>query len=123
MKRLLVVVLGLAFLAACSSGPAKPSASQTPSATRTTPAPSGSSKPTLGKSPPPIQWSCDVGKYEFLFDYDEFVYLIRGRVVVTDGDKTYVLEAGDTAHFPQGVTVIWEITERMTKYFVARAPF
>jgi uncharacterized protein len=68
-------------------------------------------------------WSCDVGKYEFIFDYDEFVYLIRGRVIVTDGDRTYVLEAGDTAHFPQGITVIWEITERMTKYFVARAPF
>lgn len=71
-------------------------------------------------------WSCDVGRYEFVFDYDEFVYLIDGEMVVTQvapTAQTYVLKAGDTAHFPQGVTTIWQITRRITKYFVARPAF
>lgn len=68
-------------------------------------------------------WGCDVGRYEFVFDYDEFVYLIEGEVTVTQGDQTWKLEPGDTAHFPQGVTTIWTITKKMTKYFVARAPY
>jgi hypothetical protein len=68
-------------------------------------------------------WSCDVGRYEFVFDYDEFIYLIAGEVEVSEAGMTYVLRAGDTAHFPQGTTSVWRVTQRMTKYFVARAPF
>jgi uncharacterized cupin superfamily protein len=68
-------------------------------------------------------WSCDVGRYEFVFDYDEFIYLIEGEMTVMHGDQRWVVRAGDTAHFPQGVTVIWEVTRRVTKYFVARSPF
>jgi uncharacterized protein len=68
-------------------------------------------------------WSCDVGTYEFFFDYDEFVYLIEGEVIVEDGGESYRLQAGDTAHFPQGITTIWRVIEKMTKYFVAREPF
>ena len=68
-------------------------------------------------------WSCEPGRYEFYFGYDEFVYLIEGELTVSDGDKTYSLQAGDTAHFPQGVTSIWHVTKKMTKYFVARAPY
>ena len=71
-------------------------------------------------------WSCEVGRYHFEFTYDEFVYVIRGEVTVTDvtgNNATYVLRAGGTAHFPQGTTAIWEVTEPLLKYFVARAPF
>jgi uncharacterized protein len=71
-------------------------------------------------------WSCDVGRYQFVFDYDEFIYLIDGEVIVTQvppTGKPLVLTPGDTAHFPQGTTSIWQVTRRMTKYFVARAPY
>lgn len=71
-------------------------------------------------------WSCDVGRYEFYFDYDEFVYLIEGELTVTECEPphcSYSLRPGDTAHFPQGITTVWQVTKRMTKYFVARAPF
>lgn len=69
-------------------------------------------------------WSCDVGRYEFYFGYDEFVYLIEGEVTVTQvGGRTFSMKPGDTAHFPQGCTAIWAITKKMTKYFVARSPF
>jgi uncharacterized cupin superfamily protein len=66
-------------------------------------------------------WSCDVGRYEFYFDYDEFIYLIEGEVVVHEPGGSRTLKKGDTAHFPNGVTTIWEVTQRMTKYFVAKS--
>ena len=66
-------------------------------------------------------WSCDVGRYEFYFDYDEFIYLIEGEVIVTQQGRSHTMRRGDTAHFPTGVTTIWEVTEKMTKYFVAVA--
>jgi uncharacterized protein len=68
-------------------------------------------------------WSCDAGRYEFYFDYDEFVYLVEGEMTVCQGEQRWPMRAGDTAHFPQGVTCVWEIQKRITKYFVARAPF
>jgi uncharacterized protein len=71
-------------------------------------------------------WSVDVGRYHFVFDYDEFVYMIEGEVTVTDvtpGSPSITLGPGDTAHFPQGVTTIWQVTRKMTKYFVARSPY
>lgn len=68
-------------------------------------------------------WSCDVGRYEFYFGYDEFVYLIEGELTVHCDGRSFAMRAGDTAHFPQGCTTVWEITRKMTKYFVARAPF
>jgi uncharacterized cupin superfamily protein len=70
-------------------------------------------------------WSCDVGRYEFYFGYDEFIYVVRGEVAVTDvgTQATTVLGPGDTAHFPQGVTAIWEIRQPLVKYFVAREAF
>jgi uncharacterized cupin superfamily protein len=72
-------------------------------------------------------WSCGVGRYEFYFGYDEFVYIIRGAVAVLelgrDDARELVLGPGDTAHFPQGVTTVWRVTEPLTKYFVAREPF
>jgi uncharacterized cupin superfamily protein len=76
-------------------------------------------------------WSCDVGRYAFYFGYDEFIYVVRGEVAVTelgehgepDPDTTCVLGPGDTAHFPQGVTTIWEVRQPLMKYFVAREPF
>ena len=68
-------------------------------------------------------WSCDVGRYEFYFGYDEFVYLVEGELTVTEGERTFAMRPGDTAHFPQGCTTIWQVTKKMTKYFVARAPY
>ncbi len=67
-------------------------------------------------------WSCEPGRYEFYFGYDEFVYIVEGEVTVTDcrpGGPTRTLAPGDTAHFPTGCTTIWQITSKLTKYFVA----
>jgi len=71
-------------------------------------------------------WSCEPGRYEFYFGYDEFIYLVEGELTVIEchpGGRTFAMKPGDTAHFPQGITTVWHITKKMTKYFVARAPF
>jgi len=68
-------------------------------------------------------WSCQPGRYEFYFGYDEFVYLVEGEVTVIQGERSITMRPGDTAHFPQGCTTIWQVTQKMTKYFVAREPF
>ena len=68
-------------------------------------------------------WSCDVGRYEFYFGYDEFVYLIEGELEVSCEGQSYTLRPGDSALFPQGSTSIWHVKSKMKKYFVARAPY
>jgi uncharacterized cupin superfamily protein len=70
-------------------------------------------------------WSCNPGRYEFEFDYDEFVYIVEGELAVTEhgSQRTFQLGPGDTAHFPQGVTTTWHVTRPLVKYFVARRPF
>jgi uncharacterized cupin superfamily protein len=67
-------------------------------------------------------WSCDVGRYQFHFDYDEFIYVIKGEVHVSEvgSSEVQVLAEGDSALFPRGVTTIWTIKRPLTKYFVAR---
>jgi len=71
-------------------------------------------------------WGCAVGTYRFDFDYDEFAYLIEGRVEITQAGvegPPLVWEPGDMIHFPQGITTTWVVTAPLKKFFVARAPF
>ncbi|MBI3928338.1 MAG: DUF861 domain-containing protein [Armatimonadetes bacterium] len=69
-------------------------------------------------------WSCNPGRYEFLFDYDEFLYLLEGEVTVTESGprgRSMTLKDGDTACFPMGIKTTWHIHRKLTKYFVARS--
>ncbi len=70
-------------------------------------------------------WGCAVGTYVFDFDYDEFAYLIEGRVEITQAgvEGSQVWEPGDMIHFPQGISTTWVVTAPLKKFFVARAPF
>ena len=68
-------------------------------------------------------WSCPVGTYRFFFPYEEHVYIIEGRVEVTDdrhGKVIHKLGPGDMAFFPIGSKTVWKITEPLKKYFVMR---
>ena len=69
-------------------------------------------------------WSCEVGRYQFEFDYDEFFILLEGVLEIQqEGQPPLHMQPGDTAHFPQGITTVWIVTKPLKKYFVARAPF
>lgn len=69
-------------------------------------------------------WSCEPGKFEWTFGWDEFVYVLEGVVHITeDGtDNTVTLRAGDTAHFPLGMKAHWHVEMAVRKFFVIRTP-
>ena len=68
-------------------------------------------------------WTCSEGKFDATFEWDEFIYLLDGHMTITeDGGKTHTLRAGDTAHFPLGLTSHWHVIEPVKKSFVLRTP-
>lgn len=69
-------------------------------------------------------WSCQPGKFEWTFGWDEFVTVFEGEVDITeDGtDNTITLRAGDNAHFPIGMKTHWHVKQAVRKFFVIRTP-
>ena len=67
-------------------------------------------------------WSCEPGKFEWTFGWDEFVHLLEGEVEITeDGtDNTVTLGPGDMAHFPLGMKTHWHVKQAVRKFFVIR---
>ena len=69
-------------------------------------------------------WSCQPGKFEWTFGWDEFVHVLEGEVEITeDGtDNTTTLRPGDMAHFPLGMKTHWHVKQTLKKFFVVRTP-
>ena len=68
-------------------------------------------------------WTCQPGKWHIDFAQNEFVHILEGVVVVTDGDglaKTY--RAGDTFVSPAGFAGTWDVREPVRKYFTLGGP-
>ena len=70
------------------------------------------------------QWSCEPGKFEWTFSWDEFVHVFEGEVDITDLDtgKTVTLRGGDMAHFSLGMKTLWHVRKKVRKFFVIRTP-
>jgi uncharacterized protein len=68
-------------------------------------------------------WVCSPeeqpGIHEAVFESNETVYIIEGRVRVdiVDG-PTYELAAGDAASFVKGTTGRWKVLEKVTEFFI-----
>ncbi|MCH2123491.1 MAG: cupin domain-containing protein [Pirellulaceae bacterium] len=69
-------------------------------------------------------WSCEVGKFEWTFSWDEFIHILAGEVDITEEEtgKKVTLRPGDMAHFPQGMKVHWHVKQSVRKFFVIRTP-
>jgi len=69
-------------------------------------------------------WSCEPGKFEWTFGWDEFVHVLEGEVEITeDGtENTITLQPGDMAHFPLGMKTHWHVKTAVRKFFVIRTP-
>ena len=69
-------------------------------------------------------WSCEPGKFEWTFGWDEFVHVLEGEVEITeDGtDNIVTLQAGDMAHFALGMKTHWHVKTAVRKFFVIRTP-
>ncbi len=70
------------------------------------------------------QWSCEPGKFEWTFIWDECVQLLEGEVDVTDiaTGQTVTLRAGDMASFPLGMKTVWHVKQKVRKFFTVRTP-
>lgn len=80
---------------------------------------SSSAKDDLGS----FHWSCTAGRFRWHFSVDEIVHILEGGVTVTGDDGQVVtLGPGDTAHFPCGLTTVWEVPEYVRKFATIRAP-
>jgi len=69
-------------------------------------------------------WTCEPGKFEWTFAWDEFIHVLEGEVEITeDGtDHLVALGPGDMAHFPIGMKTHWHVKQRVKKFFVLRTP-
>lgn len=68
-------------------------------------------------------WECTAGKFQWVFGWDEFVHIIEGEVTIREeAGATHVLRAGDTAHFPLGLTTYWSVPDYVKKFFTLRTP-
>ena len=65
-------------------------------------------------------WECEVNKHVIdSAPYDEFVYLLQGRIDVIDDDglvETY--QAGDSFMMPRGCKCTWDVKEPVRKLYV-----
>ena len=61
-------------------------------------------------------WDCTRGTFEWHFDMDETVYILDGRVRVTDAyGSTHTLTAGSIGYFPAHTTWLWEVDHYVRK--------
>ncbi len=65
-------------------------------------------------------WECEVNKHVIeAAPYDEFVYLIQGRIDVTDDEGGVdSFKAGDSFVMPRGCKCTWDVKEPVRKLYV-----
>jgi uncharacterized protein len=70
-----------------------------------------------------IIWDCTAGRFNWIYDVDETIYVIEGGVVVKDvAGATRRLNAGDTIFFPAGARAEWHVESYIRKIAFCRAP-
>ncbi len=67
-------------------------------------------------------WCCQPSRFTFVYDVDEYVHIISGRVTVIAGSHIHELSAGSTAMFPRGLRTEWTVHEPIHKVFVLANP-
>jgi uncharacterized cupin superfamily protein len=66
-------------------------------------------------------WECSAGRFKWTFGWDEFVHVLEGEVTISQpGGPAVTLKAGDTAHFPLGLTTEWLVPRYVRKAFTVR---
>lgn|GEM_PF-1271539 len=63
-------------------------------------------------------WSVEPGEFDLPYGATEFVTILEGRVVVTQGGQSQELGPGDTFFTPKGETVRWKVLEKLKKAFI-----
>jgi uncharacterized cupin superfamily protein len=70
-----------------------------------------------------LVWDCTAGRFNWVYDIDETVYVIEGGVVVKDTSGAIRrLGAGDTMFFPAGSRAEWHVENYIRKIAFCRKP-
>ena len=67
-------------------------------------------------------WECTAGKFKYIFPVNEIVQILEGEVFIEEDGAEYRLRAGETAHFPQGLTTYWTVPRYVKKFAVFHTP-
>ena len=67
-------------------------------------------------------WDCTAGRFNWIYDVDETIYVIAGGVVLRDHAGARRLSAGDTIFFPAGARAEWHVEDYIRKIAFCRAP-
>ncbi len=68
-------------------------------------------------------WTCEPGEFDWVYTWDEFVYILEGEVTITEeGGRSWTVGPGDMAHFPLGLKAHWEVRQKVRKFFVLKTP-
>lgn len=63
-------------------------------------------------------WGAEVSCFPWTYGETETCYLVAGEVVVTpDGGQAVILQAGDLATFPAGMSCTWDIRQAIRKHY------
>ncbi len=70
-----------------------------------------------------VIWDCTAGRFNWFYDIDETIYVIKGGVVVKDSAGiARRLSAGDTIFFPAGARAEWHVEDYIRKIAFCRIP-
>jgi uncharacterized cupin superfamily protein len=67
-----------------------------------------------------LLWDCTAGRFNWIYDTDETVYVIEGSATLTDPSGTRRIAAGDVVFFPAGTQATWRVGEYVRKVAVFR---
>jgi uncharacterized protein len=70
-----------------------------------------------------LVWDCTPGRFKWIYDTDETIYILEGKITLTTVDgATRALAAGDVVFFPAGSSAVWEVLEHVRKLAFFRQP-
>jgi uncharacterized protein len=68
-----------------------------------------------------LVWDCTAGRFNWFYDADETVYVVKGGVVIKDpAGVSRRLSAGDTIFFPAGARAEWHVEDYIRKVAFCR---
>jgi uncharacterized cupin superfamily protein len=72
---------------------------------------------SLGVTRWPI-WEKETSEFPWHYADQETCYVLEGEVTVTpDGGEPVLIQAGDLATFPEGMSCTWKITRDIRKHY------
>jgi uncharacterized cupin superfamily protein len=62
-------------------------------------------------------WECGPSTFDWHYDEPETCYLLEGQVTVTADGQSVSFGKGDLVTFPEGLSCVWTVREKVRKYY------